>query len=271
MKLLRQSTAKVISFGPFVAPSDGVTLVTNLISALDHASTGIFVDKNGAGAAIRHQTVTATTYSAYGMYEVTLDATDTATLGHLRVSFAAAGSCLPVWEDFQVIPANIYDSLVLGTDVLDVSLIQLLGTAPTEGATGRLAAALTKFFDKASPTGTISSLPDAVAGAGGGLAIVGSAMALAAAQIIVKKNVAFPNFTFLLVDSSNVPAPGKSVTAQRRIDAGSFGACANAVTEVAYGLYTIDLAAADLNGAMITLRFSSSGAADRVIGVLTQA
>lgn len=129
MKYLKQSTAVVIPFGPALLPADGVTLVTSLVSALDHASTGIFLCKNGGAAAIRHATVTATTYDAYGSYLVTLDTTDTATLGRLRVMFAAAASTLPIWEDFTVLSANIYDSLVAGTDLFDVSVTQLLGTA----------------------------------------------------------------------------------------------------------------------------------------------
>ena len=105
--LLKQSTAVVIPFGPFVSPSDGVTLVTSLVSAIDHATTGIFLSKNGGTAAIRHQAVTASTYDSYGDYKVTLDTTDTGTLGQLRVIFAAAASCAPVWQDFLDVPATI--------------------------------------------------------------------------------------------------------------------------------------------------------------------
>jgi len=54
-------------------------------------------------------------------------------------------------------------------------LVSILGTALTETA-GQIAAAFKKFFDKAAPTGTVNSLPDAVAGASGGVAIVGSVM-----------------------------------------------------------------------------------------------
>jgi Uncharacterized protein conserved in bacteria len=116
---LKQNTSKVISFGPFVSPSDGVTLVITLVSAIDHASTGIMLSKSGGAKAVRHATVTASTYDAYGDYLVTLDTTDTNTLGSLRVSFAAAASCCPVWRDFMVVPANVYDALVGGTDLLD--------------------------------------------------------------------------------------------------------------------------------------------------------
>lgn len=111
---LKQSTAAVISFGPFVAPGDGVTLVTSLVSALDHASTGVMLSKNGGALTIRHATVTASSYDSYGNYLVTLDTTDTNTLGRLRAQFAAAGTNLPVWADFVVLPASVYDGIVAG-------------------------------------------------------------------------------------------------------------------------------------------------------------
>jgi hypothetical protein len=57
--------------------------------------------------------------------------------------------------------------------VVKANLAQILGTALTETA-GQIAAAFKKFFDKATPTGTINSLPDAVAGAAGGVFIAGS-------------------------------------------------------------------------------------------------
>jgi len=132
---LKQSTAKVISFGPFLDKSDGVTLETGLVSALDHASTGIKLSKNGGAMTIRHATVTATTYDALGMYRVTLDTTDTNALGTLRIAFEEAATCLPVWQDVMVLPANVYDSLVGGSDILDVSMTQILGTAVSTPAT----------------------------------------------------------------------------------------------------------------------------------------
>lgn len=69
--------------------------------------------------------------------------------------------------------------------VVKSNLAQILGTAITETA-GQIAAAFKKFFDKATPTGTINSLPDAVAGAAGGVSIVGSAMTLSAAYDAAK-------------------------------------------------------------------------------------
>jgi len=125
---LKQSTVVTISFGPFVDPDDGKTLATGLVSALDHASTGIKLSRDGGALAVRHAAVTATTYDDYGNYLVTLDATDTATLGSLRVQFAAAASCLPVWVDFQVVPENVYDWLVGGSGKLLLAQLAITAT-----------------------------------------------------------------------------------------------------------------------------------------------
>ncbi len=59
--------------------------------------------------------------------------------------------------------------------VVKANLAQILGTALTETA-GQIAAGVKKFFNVATPTGTVNSLPDAVAGAASGVAIVGSNM-----------------------------------------------------------------------------------------------
>ncbi len=126
---IKQSTAVAISFGPFLDPTDGVTLVTGAVSAIDNGTTGIKLSKNGGALTIRHATVTASTYDAYGNYIVTLDTTDTNTLGTLRMQFAAAATCLPVWMDFEVVNANEWDSS-FGTSVLKkVDVTQLLTTA----------------------------------------------------------------------------------------------------------------------------------------------
>jgi len=131
---LKQSTAVVVSWGPALDKADGFTLKTGLVSALDHATTGIKLSKNGGALTIRHATVTATTYDTYGMYRVTLDTTDTNTLGTLRMAYEDATTVLPIWQDFLVLPANVYDSLVGGTDALDVSAIQLAGQTITAAA-----------------------------------------------------------------------------------------------------------------------------------------
>jgi hypothetical protein len=116
MKMLKQSTAGYILLGPFLDATDGVTEESGLAGSM-----AVKVSKAGAAQASRNS-ATSIAYDALGYYRVHLDATDTATLGLLRVLAHASGTHLPVWEDFMVVPAMVYDSLVLGTDYLDAQM-----------------------------------------------------------------------------------------------------------------------------------------------------
>ncbi len=58
-----------------------------------------------------------------------------------------------------------------GTIKQEADIVKIHGTALTETST-QLAGAFTKFFNVATPTGTVNSIPDAVAGAANGLAII---------------------------------------------------------------------------------------------------
>jgi len=61
------------------------------VSALDNATTGIMLSKMAEANAVRATLqLLRLTYDAYGMYRVTLDTTDTASLGALKMSFAAS-------------------------------------------------------------------------------------------------------------------------------------------------------------------------------------
>lgn len=86
----------------------------------------------------------------------------------------------------------------------------------------------------------------------------------------MKKNTAFANFPFKMVDASGDALTGLTVTATRMIDSGSFAACTNSPAEAASGWYRISLAAADLNGDVVTLRFTASGAQTREIVIVTE-
>lgn len=86
----------------------------------------------------------------------------------------------------------------------------------------------------------------------------------------VKKNAALAAFPFVMVDSNGDPATGLTVTAERSIDGAALAGCANAVTEVANGIYKINLAAGDLNGDTIILRFTATGAKARLITLITK-
>jgi hypothetical protein len=114
---LRQSTAsQEIKLGPFLDSTDGVTPMT----ALTVANTDIKLTFHGTTAEASKNSGGAT-HIASGRYGATLDATDTATLGNLEIDVAVSGA-LPVHRTYTVLPANVFDSLILGTDTLDVQV-----------------------------------------------------------------------------------------------------------------------------------------------------
>lgn len=85
------------------------------------------------------------------------------------------------------------------------------------------------------------------------------------------RNVALPNFPFVMLDSTtDLPATGKTVSVTRSIDGAAYASVGTA-TEVANGSYEIDLAAADMNGVTIILRCAATGCHDRFISIATEA
>jgi hypothetical protein len=144
-QFLKQSTAFTFRIGPFVDSTDGVTAET----ALSIAQADIQISKAG-GAFAQTSASPTTTHDADGWYQCPLTSTDTGTVGALTVQIVMAGA-LPVWKDFTVLPANVYDSLIGGTDLLDVSVTQFGGTAGTFSA-GRPEVNATHFAGTAYAT-----------------------------------------------------------------------------------------------------------------------
>ena len=148
---LRQSTAtQRILLGIFVDSTDGNTEKTGL----SIANTDIKLWKEGAIAEASKNSGGAT-HLGNGRYYTVLDAGDTDTPGKLEISVHVTGA-LAVRREYMVLPANVYDALVLGSDHLDVSAIQLAGQAITA------AAGVTFPSSVASPTnitaGTITTV-----------------------------------------------------------------------------------------------------------------
>ena len=121
MRFLKQSTSVDLPIGPFVDSTDGFTEE----GGLTLTQPDIRLKKNGAAWAQKNAAQTLS-HEENGYYEVTLDATDTDTLGQLLLAVDETGA-LPVWHEFMVMPANVWDSL-FGADLLQVDSTQLLGT-----------------------------------------------------------------------------------------------------------------------------------------------
>lgn len=203
---IRQGTT-VIMAGPFLKTSDGFTRATKCTLS----TAKVKLSKNDAVFANKASTK-GSSYSAHGQYRIFLSTVDTGTPGRLRIS-AIATECLPVWEDLMVVKANPYDSVILGSDNLEVET--------------------------------------------GG----------------VVKNSAFNNLTFLMVGSSDhyTGKTGLTVSGQRSLNASTFSALSagSTIDEVANGIYQVDLAAADVNGDIVTYKFSAAGADDTFVTIKT--
>ena len=122
-RYLKQSTAFTFRIGPFVDSTDGVTAETGL----SIAQADIQISKNG-GAFAQTSASPTTTHDTDGWYQCPLTTTDTNTLGPLTVQINMSGA-LPVWEHFMVMPANAYDSLVGGSDTLEVDVTDIAGAS----------------------------------------------------------------------------------------------------------------------------------------------
>jgi len=145
--MLRKSTAEIIEFGPFLNSTNGDTEET----ALTLLAADVLISKNHAALTAKND-ATDPTGGTNGHYQVTLNSTDTGTAGALRVYVHKTGA-LPVWRDFEVVNANVYDSMTTGTDKLQVDLIQI-------GSVAQSATDLKDFADAGYNPATNAVLAD---------------------------------------------------------------------------------------------------------------
>lgn len=116
---LKQSTAsQEIPLGHFLDSTDGNTEET----ALTIANTDIKLWKSGA-TSLANKNSGGATHMSNGVYYAVLDATDTDTLGPLVIFVHVAGA-LAVKVECQVLPANVYESLVTGSEWLEVTTLR---------------------------------------------------------------------------------------------------------------------------------------------------
>jgi hypothetical protein len=133
---LRQSTASQSRSTPaFIDDTDFKTPET----ALTIANTDVKLVKNGAASVNKNSG--GGTHRINGTYSLTFDATDSDTVGELKVSIVVAGA-LPVFMTFTVLEEAIYDALFAAsaTGLLPTNVTQL-------GADATALANLKKAFD----------------------------------------------------------------------------------------------------------------------------
>ena len=154
MQILKQSTSATIIVGPAVGIADGVTPVTTLaVGTVDEI--GVYKD---SGTSLTDLSGTTTlTHRAGGMYTMTLATGDVGTLGKLDVYIRDDSACLPIFKEFMVLPANVYDSLVAGTDYLNAEVAAMAAGTVTAAAIATGAIDADAIADAAIDAGALAS------------------------------------------------------------------------------------------------------------------
>jgi hypothetical protein len=119
---LRQATTVTIPYGPFLDATDGTTPETSLTLT----QPDLLLSKNGAAFAQKNAAQTLA-HLSNGFYGLSLDTTDTGTLGRLEVQTNESGA-LPVWKSYDIVPAAVWDAyFTSGSDTLhNVSATDIL-------------------------------------------------------------------------------------------------------------------------------------------------
>jgi len=131
MQFLKADTAATVLIGPFLDKTDGVTPETGV--TLAGADSAEIMKHDGT----TFQDISALTFThkAHGMYTLAITSGFLDTEGRLTVFVSDESLCLPVWAEYMVVNANVYDSLFAAatTDYLQVDALQLGGD--TQSAT----------------------------------------------------------------------------------------------------------------------------------------
>ena len=140
---LRQSTSVTVRIGPFV-DTDGAVVTGLTIQKAD-----VRLSKNGGNYAAANADQGASDagapYDEVGEYDISLDATDTNTLGRLRANWADTGA-LPTWNEFMVISAAEWDRKYTTTGQAQLGLLSY-GTAQSATGTTLVLAAAETYAD----------------------------------------------------------------------------------------------------------------------------
>lgn len=148
--ILKTNTATVIYCGPFTDFSDGVTpetgmTVTNITCELYKYTVDGSVPTRTAltlSASAGDNDMVHITSDVAGMYSLELTAANINFLGGARITFTDPDVMCGIWEDIEVVSANVYDS-ILSTDLLQVDVEQVDGVAAA-------ATTMETFFDVAT-------------------------------------------------------------------------------------------------------------------------
>src|SRR3990167_4546784 len=120
MRFLRSNTAVIVTVGPFYDKTDGVTIETALTITNERITLTADTDAGSAPTNVLDNITGATSATANdlnyitgndaGMMQLELAAADTNRLGRMFLSITDAANHVPVFHEFMVMPALVYDT-----------------------------------------------------------------------------------------------------------------------------------------------------------------
>jgi hypothetical protein len=126
MSFLQQSISATLVMGPFLDSTDGITAKT----ALTIVPSNVRVSKNGASFATKSN-ATNGTHLENGYYSIPFDTTDLGTLGRLTIVTSGVAGSIPVWNEYNIVNANVFTSLITSGTYLNSNTITVTDGAIT--------------------------------------------------------------------------------------------------------------------------------------------
>jgi hypothetical protein len=169
MRFLRQNTAVVVSVGPILDKADGLTPKDTLTET---GITGAIAYDADDGDALTHFNFTCSASAGdndivaighCGIWGLELTAAQTNYTGRMLLSLIDADVICPVFHEFTVLTANVYDSLFAGhgitADYLDVNVLQYAGATADHTTDGIPNVNVTQWLGTAAHAATVNGIP----------------------------------------------------------------------------------------------------------------
>lgn len=138
MRNLRENTATILTVGPFYDATDGVTIensltitserITLVADTDDGIAPTIIIDNILAATSGTDNDMNLITGGDAGLYQLELSAANLNRTGRMYLTITNAAVHAPVFHELTVLPAEVYDSVFLGTDRLEVDVQEINAT-----------------------------------------------------------------------------------------------------------------------------------------------
>jgi hypothetical protein len=140
VRYLKQNTDQYVSVGPVLDKTAGfgnedaltVTSFSGVIVISTHAAASTHTAFTPSATAANDWGMVAIGHG--GMYDLKVPDSEINFVGSCKIAIWYDAEALPIWEEFMVVPANVWDSL-MGTDKLYVDTKEVNSTALTGNGT----------------------------------------------------------------------------------------------------------------------------------------